>query len=124
MKKIRRDLNFKDVWTFPFKKDPGGYSSYVWDSKSHICFDFLSNDYDLYDRIVKLLNGDDAPKFKHVGRDRIHIHVSESGEINDRKHVLLVRGWGHLTGGLKLSSEEAIRLQDELLDYCVSMLEE
>lgn len=118
-------MSFKDVWTLPFKKDPGGYCSYIWDSKNHMCFNFLSNDINLYNRVVALLNDKtDAIPFKGAGRNEECIVVSDDTTCDTAKPCLLVRGWGHLTGcgALHLSSDEAVKLQDELMDYCVSKL--
>lgn len=115
-------MKFTDVWKLPFVKDPEGYCIYIWDSNNRMCFNFLGDDYDLYVRIVKLLNGEEAQPFKGVGRDEETIAVSDDVTKNTAAPCLLVRGWGHLTGSLKLDAKEAIKLQNELIDYCVAKL--
>ena len=119
---------FKDAWTLPFKKDPEGYCAYIWDSKGHMCFNFGVEDLELYDRVIKLLNGEDAKPFEKVYCINGHnILVS-----NDFDHkvcgkvvpLLYVRGWGFLTGGgaLDLDAETATRLQNELIEYSIKKL--
>lgn len=118
---------FKDAWTLPFKKDPEGLCSYIWDSKGVMCFNFGVYDHKLYDRVVKLLNGEEAKPFKNAYNNGIAINVS-----NDFGHkvcnkivpLLYVRGWCFLTGygALDLDSETATRLQDELIEYSIKRL--
>ena len=42
----------------------------------------------------------------------------------DNENILLLRGWGHLTGGgaLNLPDKEAIQIQNEFLDWVISKL--
>ena len=112
------------VWSLPFKKDPDGYSVYIWDNEHNMCFNYLGNDYALYERIVNLLNGEPAEPFKRVGFNENTIAVSDDEQATEAKPILLVRGWGHLTGrgGLRLSVEEAVSKQNELLEYCARKL--
>lgn len=120
----KKIMTFKDAWTLPFVGDPDGYTSYIWDSKNHMCFNYLMDDEDLYVRIINLLNGEkDVEPFKIVERSDVNIKVSDSDE-HALKSILLVRGWGYLTGcgALRLSENIAIKLQDELIDYCVEKL--
>lgn len=123
MSKCKTIKTFKEAWTLPFVGDPDGYTSYVWDSKNRMCFNFLSYDEELYKRVIDLLNGKDAVPFKIVQRNDQHILVSDSEE-NYITPILLVRGWGYLTGcgALKQDNQTAIMLQDQLIDYCVEKL--
>lgn len=112
-----------DIWKLPFKKDSGGYACYIYDSDMNICFDYLYDDnIDEYDRIVGLLNGDvvNYKKFDNVVYDDENIYVSDGNA--EPHNILLVRGWGLLTGALKLSFAEAIKLQKELIAYCSDKL--
>lgn len=117
---------FKDAWALPFKKDPEGLCVYIWDSKSHMCFNFGVEDLELYDRVVKLLNGEDAKPFKDVYRVNGHrIMVNNDFDHNVCAKVvplLYVRGWGYLTGALDLDACTAERLQKELMEYCAKKL--
>lgn len=120
--------SFKDAWTLPFKKDPEGLCCYVWDSKGRMCFDFGILDLELYDRVVKLLNGEDTTPFTSVYG--INGHTIMVDNDFDKKScakvmpLLFVRGWGYLTGegGLGLSAETAKRLQCDLIEYCKKKL--
>lgn len=119
---------FKDAWMLPFKKDPEGYCCYIWDSKNHMCFNFGVEDLELYDRVVKLLNGEDAKPFKTaycIDGHRIMVGNDFDHKVCGKVVPLLyVRGWGWLTGGgaLDLDVETAIRLQDELIEYSIKKL--
>lgn len=119
---------FKDAWTLPFKKDPEGLCSYIWDSKGVMCFNFGVYDLELYDRVVKLLNGEEAKPFKNAYNiNGLVIEVSNDFEhkvCGDIVPLLYVRGWGFLTGygALDLDSETATRLQDELIEYSIKRL--
>lgn len=120
--------SFKDAWTLPFVKDPEGLCVYIWDSKGHMCFNFGVCDLGLYDRVVKLLNGEEAKPFKDAYIEYQHQIVVN----NDFGHkvcgnavpLLFPRGWGFLTGcnGLCLDMKTAARLQEEMVEYCVKKL--
>lgn len=112
------NMTFKDAWTLPFKGDPIGYTIYIWDSKNHVCFNYLDDDREKYDRIINLLNGEDATPFKKCNIKGDYISVYDYDV--DVKPILLVRGWGYLTGsgGLKLDAEKAKKLQEDLIEYC------
>lgn len=118
---------FKDAWTLPFVKDPEGLCVYIWDSKSHMCFNFGIDNLEVYDRVVKLLNGEDAKPFEKVHNGNGHIIVVKNdfdGQDDAYIPLLYVRGWGHLTGGgaLGLDPETATRMQNELVEYCIKRL--
>ena len=40
----------------------------------------------------------------------------------DGNPTLMIRGWGTLTGGYKLSAEEAVRIQNEFRDFIIKQL--
>jgi len=126
MKKEPKDMHFNDVWKLPFKSDPSKLSIYVWDNSNHVCFNYLGGGYDLYTRIIALLNGEEAEPFKMVESKGDYISVSEiENGPTTLLPVLMVRGWGHLTGcgALHLPAEEAKRIQMELVDYAVQKLQ-
>ena len=126
MKKEAKDMHFNDVWDLPFKSDPSTkLSIYVWDNNSNVCFNYLGGSYDLYTRIIALLNGEEAEPFKTVVSNNDYILVSDTIYSEVLSTVLMVRGWGHLTGcgALHLPAEEAKRIQMELVDYAVQKLQ-
>ena len=119
---MEKELTIFDVWTLPFKSDMEDLFIYVWDSDHHMCFDFLTDDEKECKRILALLNGkEDALPYKNVTKHKDFIVASDDKEP---KTLLMVRGWGYLTGSgaLKLDTYTAIRLQNELVDYAVKQL--
>lgn len=118
--------SFKDVWQMPFKN---AYNAYIFDSKGKMAFTILTEDESLIERIVSVLNGEVGVKqFLKVGTDKDKQYIAVSDDIDTKriKPQLLVRGWGYLTGvgGLHLDADQAIALQNELVDYCVSKLKQ
>lgn len=112
-------MNFKDVYKLPLIADVNG--CFIWTDNSVMAFTRLFEDnYDFAKYLVGRINGtieadDNLRPFRVVG-----------GVIQDStgKNLLLVRGWGHLVGlgALHLPEEEAARIQDEFLEYCVNQL--
>lgn len=112
-------MNFKDVYKLPLIADVNG--CFIWTDNSVMAFSQLFEDnYDFAKYLVNRINGtieadDNLRPFRVVG-----------GVIQDStgKNLLLVRGWGHLTGlyALHLPTEEAAKIQDEFLEYCVNQL--
>lgn len=47
-----------------------------------------------------------------------------SAKTKKKKHIMLIRGWGHLTGigGLHLKDEDAAKIQDDFGQYIVETL--
>lgn len=62
------------------------------------------------EKLIKAINGEITLTIKDVKKDNLHIIINDTP-------ILLVRGWGYLTGKLGLSEEEAIKEQEELLEY-------
>ena len=71
--------------------------------------------------LVKALNGD---KFGHgVFKDAKYNDAVISYVDKNGKTILLdIRGWGYLTGYLKLSDDAAVVVQDALGEYIVSCM--
>jgi GH24 family phage-related lysozyme (muramidase) len=65
-------------------------------------------------KVVKKLNGDSSIKFKKK------FELEEIEFYYDNEFVFTIRGWGHLTGVLKLSEIEAEKTQD---DFALWILE-
>lgn len=115
---------FTDVWKLPFKKDPEGLHVYIWDSNNHMCFTYFGEGQETYDRIFDLLNGKTDNYFKGSGFSESKIAVTDDPTETDAFPCLLVRGWGYLTGsgGLNLTAEKAVKLQNELAEYACKKL--
>ena len=116
-----KQLDWKDVWHGPFKTDHYGY---VWDRDNVMTFSVndLTEENDaemqhLCADIVTALNGDTLEN-RWDG-----LYVKEGCDLY-KDNILLgsFRGWGHLTGGLKLSGYEAARVQDQLIKYVLTKL--
>ena len=71
--------------------------------------------------LVKALNGD---KFNHgVFKDaKYNDAVISYVDKNDKTILIDIRGWGYLTGYLKLSDDAAVAVQDALGEYIVSCM--
>ena len=116
-------MNWYDVWKLPLKLDEYG-ESYVFDSQGQMALMFYDEDdkgitslgSKTRKKIVDVINGEinDTPMlFQHTG-----------GEILDSSgdYIFCIRGWGHLTGVLKLNSSQAARIQDDFGNYIVYKL--
>ena len=108
-------MDFKEIYFRPFRGDPGGHSSYIWCDKHTMCFSILQKR--LKNRIIALLNGDEAIPFLRVEIDGDYIVINGSP-------ALLVRGWGRLTGcgALKLEASKAKTIQKDFLEWTVQQL--
>lgn len=76
--------------------------------------------------IIAKLNGDDS-----IILENYYNFSYKDGEIwafstkaKKKKHIMLIRGWGHLTGtgGLHLKDEDAAKIQDDFGQYIVETL--
>ena len=116
-------MTFKDVYKFPLKVDE--YCPIItWTADKQRAFDRCVNiSLKKQQELVDMINGIKQHQFKYkFYREGIEIH--SENPIFKGEPVLLIRGWGYLTGigGLHLSQEEAIRIQDEFGDYIVEQL--
>ena len=114
---------FKEVYKFPLKVD--GYCPIItWTADKQRAFDWCVNiSPEKQQELIDVLNGTKQFQFKYkFYRKGIEIH--SENPIFKGKPVLLIRGWGYLTGsgGLRLSSEEAVKIQDEFGDYIIEQL--
>lgn len=115
-------MKWTDIWKPPFKYDHYGY---VWDSDNVMTFtvDNLTPENDRWmqdfcDNMVKALNGEEYKQYPGL-------HIEDGCDLyRDDELIGYFRGWGHLCGGLKLSNEEAFRLQDEMIAYVMSKIRE
>lgn len=99
----------------PFQIDPA--SIYIRDAEGHAVFNWLFRDEGLKRQILEAINTEST-----LGLGEISI---SGGKIYiNGQPMLLVRGWGYLTGigGLHLPIDEAIEVQDEVLKYVAARL--
>lgn len=115
-------MKWTDIWKPPFKYDHYGY---VWDSDNVMTFtvDNLTPENDRWmqdfcDNMVKALNGDECMKYTDL-------QVKNGCDLFRGDEFLgSFRGWGHLTGGLKLTIAAAAAVQDEMIEYVMSKIGE
>lgn len=107
---------FEKAFKMPFKQEK--YGSWVNDSDYNFCFQFELDDKEIRSEVMAALNTTYKPT---MFTDIYH----ENGLIRYKnKELILIRGWGYLTGvgGLNLPDEEAAAIQDDLADYIIERL--
>lgn len=106
-------MKWTDIWQKPFRYDHYGY---VWDKDNVMTFtvDDLTPENDRWmqefcDNMVKALNGEECNEYSNL-------HIEEGCDLYRGDELIgSFRGWGHLTGGLKMTPDEAIVVQDEMI---------
>lgn len=106
-----------DIYKGPFRTD----GVYIFTSNNVMALmvaDCTNNPERLMERTCQILNGTS----KSVGNP--NIHYSNGDIFNGSILLMVVRGFGYLTGagGLNLSTEQAIRIQDEFGEYVTNLL--
>ena len=107
--------NQKEYFHFPLMMDPMG--CYVYDAENQIVFstpNFVDDQRDLICRVVDVLNGDLNIVMKAHYSDEI-LHVKDIP-------LLLIRGWGYLTGTCRLTNQQAAGVQDDFGALCARIL--
>lgn len=114
---------FKDVWKFPLWYDE---MDRVFDNEDTLAFDFNGCDVPepLKKIIVACLNDEfEVPVYmlgSLVCKEEAEIyHTDLSGK---EKRIINLRGWGHLTGTLRLTSKKAAEFQDQFAAFIISKL--
>lgn len=109
---------YKDVYKFPLVR--AKYGSWVYDQLGNFVFQFSIKDSIDRDFMLGVINGKHA-----ITEQGIEFH-HDKGYIkaNNGNEVILIRGWGGLTGsgGMNLPHEEAANIQDTFAEYIVSKL--
>lgn len=108
-----KDLKWTDIWNKPFNYDHYGY---VWGADGVMTFtvDDLTAENDRWmqnfcDNMVKALNGEKCEKYPGL-------HIKDGCDLYQYDDLIgSFRGWGHLTGGLKMKPEMAAQYQDEMI---------
>lgn len=96
-----------------FKKPFSIVGPYIKDGNRNVCFTIICDD-QLAQKIVDKLNDRGTESFN--ARQKI------DNILIDDIIVLKTRGWGYLTGLVKLTSEQATREQNKLMDFVVEKL--
>ena len=96
-----------------FKKPFSIVGPYIKDGNRNVCFTIVCED-QLAQKIVDKLNDRGTESFN--ARQKI------DNILIDDIIVLKTRGWGYLTGLVKLTSEQAMREQNKLMDFVVEKL--
>ena len=96
-----------------FKKPFSIVGPYIKDGNRNVCFTITCDD-QLAQKIVDKLNDRGTESFN--ARQKI------DNILIDDIIVLKTRGWGYLTGLVKLTSEQATREQNKLMDFVVEKL--
>ena len=136
MKKNKKELTWKDVYKFPLHNED--YCPFmVMTADGERAFDFewpAWENYDKTDRvsdetqtkIISKLNGEnviieDFYNFSYNNAGDIYAYSSKT---NKNKHIMMIRGWGYLTGcgALNLPNEVAAKIQDDFGQYIVETL--
>lgn len=108
-------MTWKDVWKPPYKYDMWGW---IWAKDDVPVFTFECPESEEEDKqnsimgkeFAKALNNEDHIKYKDL-------EIRDGCDLYQREKLIgSFRGWGHLTGGLDLSCEEAAKIQDELVE--------
>ena len=111
------NITWKDIYVQPFHNDEH-CEVYVKDFKNQVTFNKCENNPELYDRILSKLNGFTDEKINVTKRGN-YIYL-------DGRRILLIRGWGRLTGigmsGFQLGSRAAASIQDDFGDWVIETL--
>ncbi len=106
-----------EIFPAPYTTD----GVYVYDANNQMCLmagDCANYPEEMLSRICEILNGTAPTKGNSgVGVDGPYIYLN--GDL-----LLVVRGWGYLTGtgGLHLDNEEAAKIQDDFALFVVTCL--
>lgn len=136
MKKSNKNLTWRNVYKLPLSQEEA-CPFMVMTADRERAFDFEWPAWDAYEKgkgipedvqhqIIAKINGDTSiiiePLF-NFSYDNGDIFAFSS-IAKKKKHIMMIRGWGHLTGtgGLNLSNEEATHIQDEFGKYIVEVL--
>ena len=105
---------FRDIYKFPLVEL--GYSiGRVYDSGNNFVFQFHIESKSTREKLLKCINGE-------INLTNPHINFRhEDGYMldNDHNKLILIRGWGNLTGigDHNLPVEEAANIQDTFADF-------
>ena len=116
-------MNWKNIYKLPLKVDED-CPIITWTADNQRAFDWCVDvSSEKQQELIDMINSTKQHQFKYKFY-REGIEIYSENPIFKREPVLLIRGWGYLTGigGLHLSEKEAIKIQDEFGDYIVKQL--
>ena len=113
-------MKWTDIWRAHFSYDNYGY---IWDSDNVMTFTIndLTEENDQWmqefcDNMVKALNGEECKQYPGLNiKDGCDLYKGE-------ELIGFFRGWGYLTGGLKMKPEKSEALQDEIIEFVMSKI--
>ena len=112
----KRMKTYKEVYQLPLEDQHG----WIYDQKGNFVFQFLIDNEEMEKKLLDVING----KKNLTNLDLVFKH--EKGLIVDKKgyEVILIRGWGNLTGkgALNLPEKEAANIQDTFANFIVERL--
>ena len=113
-------MDFKEIYKLPFRVIIDGMCAMSANGvKTFTAFDPASQKE--LKRIIDILNGDSTFKY-----DRNSIKAEKDVIYINKESIVLVRGWGHLTGsgGLGMKPNDAAKLQDEFIEWIINTISE
>lgn len=122
--KLDNAMDFKDIFKPPFSTDD--YGLYVFDKESNICLDYSSDRDDYNPNILKqlcMLLNEESDTFEYKIAEYVK-NATDCFIALENGDTIIVRGWGYLTGVLKLSNKDAGKVQDDFLDWIISKIKE
>lgn len=125
---MKKKIDWTDIWHFPLWYDDCDYAWSKDEKEGLIMALTFEEDYGLDENgnpyctgrnkhLMDIINGvcpNDTDKNWSV-KDGCDIYDGD-------EYIFCARGWGHLTGVLKLSSKEACEVQDGFINYILSIL--
>lgn len=114
--------HFREIYELPLVQDiyEQWVSNRISDSKGQFVFEFTMNDEKAQSKILDAING-----VKPLENKELSFIHSEGYIIDDyERKIILIRGWGNLTGGggHNLSSEDAANVQDTFAEFIAYQL--
>ena len=113
------EVSFRDLYEFPFKD--ASYS-WVYDKNGNFIFQFEIDNKETREKCLSIINGDLSPtKENSFVHDGGVIYLEKD---SDRLPIILIRGWGNLTGigAYNLDGKYASKIQDTLAVFIVNQL--
>lgn len=109
---------WSDVYSLPLEMDR--CCSWVFDSGRNFVFQFLTDNEDACKLMLSAINGDRNLMNKELS----FAHDEGFISTNDGLKVILIRGWGNLTGtgAMNLPYDEAANIQDTFAEFIVERL--
>lgn len=107
-------IDFKEVWKAPFRND----GLYIWSFNNVMTATNIAGKKGkkVLQDICDALNGGKISGYKDIEVDGCELTINGC--------LIRIRGWGYLIGigGLRLKPEEAVKVQDEFINYIVDKI--